>query len=50
MNCIVLTHKNIHTIVPWNKAMNYVHDASGIVHPEDYLWELIDGVYYPVTK
>jgi hypothetical protein len=37
-------------IVPWRIAKKSVHDASGISTPEDYLWELINGVYYPVTK
>jgi len=37
-------------IVSWRVAKNSVHDASGIIHPEDYLWEFIKGVYYPVIK
>jgi hypothetical protein len=33
---------------PWNEAKLLPHDASGIDKPKDYLWEKINGIYYPV--
>jgi hypothetical protein len=36
--------------VSWNTAKKSVHDSSGIFKPEDYLWERINGIYYPIKK
>jgi len=32
----------------WEDAKQHPHDASGIDKPEDYQWEINNGVYYPV--
>jgi hypothetical protein len=47
MNTIILTSKDVHTLVPWDVAKTKQHDASGIEHPERYMWKEIKGIYYP---
>jgi hypothetical protein len=34
----------------WSQIKNKIHDASGIENPEDYLWGIIGGIYYPIEK
>lgn len=26
-----------------------IHDASGVINPYEYLWEQINGIYYPTV-
>lgn len=34
----------------WDYAKRQVHDISGITNPEDYLYQLSCGVYYPAIR
>lgn len=36
--------------VSWLIAKFYLHDASGVDNPEEYLWEKIRDIYYPVKR
>lgn len=41
------TSRNLRT---WFVAKNNKHDLSGITEPENWLWERIDGTFYPAEK
>ena len=41
------SQKNLRT---WLVAKGNNHDTSGITDPENWLWERIDGVFYPAEK
>jgi len=41
------SQKNLRT---WFVAKSNNHDASGVENPENWLWERIDGVFYPAEK
>jgi len=45
--CIIIINSNHMKTIAWNIARNFVHDASGIEHPENYVWVKINGIYYP---
>ena len=34
----------------WSVVKLNVHDLSGIENPENWLWERVDGVFYPVEE
>lgn len=44
--------KEINNLKPWDFVKTKVHDLSGIksLYPEDYLYQLSSGVYYPAIK
>lgn len=44
--------KEINNLKPWDFVKNKVHDLSGIkaAYPEDYLYQLSNGVFYPAIK
>jgi len=35
-------------MIPYNEAKNYVHDSSGIENPDLWMWEKVNGIFYPV--
>lgn len=37
-------------MVTWEVAKRFIHDASGIDNPKDWLWVSTNGVYYPVER
>ena len=41
------SQKNLRT---WLVAKSNPHDTSGVENPENWLWERIDGVFYPAEK
>lgn len=41
------SQKNLRT---WFVAKSNNHDTSGVENPEQWLWERIDGVFYPAEK
>lgn len=34
----------------WKQIKSKQHDISGIINPNEYLFELIKGIYYPIEK
>jgi hypothetical protein len=34
----------------WDIVKNNVHDVSGIENPENWMYERVDGIFYPVEE
>lgn len=37
-------------MVKWSYAKKRPHDLSGVINPDAWWWQIIDGVYYPFDE
>jgi hypothetical protein len=40
----------VNKTVSWDVAKTKPHDASGLSNPEEWDWEKVHGINYPVPK